>query len=381
MRLLSYSRKREMQPSIPGDVILAYVANGIEFHIIMRAALELNCPFAPLNPKTVENAKETKHYLNVLKPAVVMVPDRVISQSIIQSAPTEIERAKILLVYDGVCVTERWKDICSFVKNTSGSNSAIDSLQVKRNTEDVVLILFTSGTTSLPKGVPHSNTSLATIFINTHEVMKLDSSRVSGNHAPLSHGLGIIFFGMFHFAGAKVVHPSGSYDAGAGLAAIREEGVADIPGVPAMISAMLEHPDFKIDRYQWVEVHCYGSYGYTARTFSTLHERTKSCGSNGRIWVVRVWACLDGPPDQTPDESYPLLGAMLRVCDPETGDVMSRGEAGELHLGGPQIITRYLLGESQDAEKANSCFMTIITDTGSRQKIEPSWPKTDSQRS
>jgi long-chain acyl-CoA synthetase len=50
---------------------------------------------------------------------------------------------------------------------------------------------------------------------------------------------------MFHFAGAKVVHPSGSYDAGAGLAAIREEGVADIPGVPAMISAMLEHPDFK----------------------------------------------------------------------------------------------------------------------------------------
>lgn len=62
------------------------------------------------------------------------------------------------------------------------------------------------------------------------------------------------------------------------------------------------------------------------------------------------------PPDQTPDESYPLLRVMLRVCDPKTGDVLSRGEAGELHLGGPQIITRYFLGESQDAEKANSCF-------------------------
>ena len=340
----------------PGDVILAYVANGIEFHIIMRAALELNCPFAPLNPKTVENAKETKHYLNVLKPAVVLVPDRVISQSIIRSAPTEIERAKILLVYDGDCVTERWKDICSFVKNTSGSNSAIDSLQVKRNMEDVVLILFTSGTTSLPKGVPHSNTSLATIFINTHEVMKLDSSRVSGNHAPLSHGLGIIFFGMFHFAGAKVVHPSGSYDAGAGLAAIREEGVTDIPGVPAMISAMLEHPDFKKTDTSGLKCIVMGATDILPEHFRRCTKELKAAEAMDEYGLSESGPVWMAPPDQTPDESYPLLGAMLRVCDPETGEVLSRGEAGELHLGGPQIITRYLLGESQDVEKANSCF-------------------------
>ena len=81
---------------------------GTWYWLMLLMALS-NCPFAPLNPKTVENAKETKHYLNVSKPAVVMVPDRVISQSIIQSTPTEIERAKILLVYDGDCVTERGK--------------------------------------------------------------------------------------------------------------------------------------------------------------------------------------------------------------------------------------------------------------------------------
>jgi acyl-CoA synthetase (AMP-forming)/AMP-acid ligase II len=340
----------------PGDMILAYVANGIEFHIIMRAALELNCPFAPLNPKTVENAKETKHYLNVLKPAVVMVPDRLISQSIIQSAPTEIERAKVLLVYDGDCVTERWQDICSFVKNTSGGNSAIDSLQAKRNMEDVILILFTSGTTSLPKGVPHSNTSLATIFINTHEVMKLDYSRVCGNHAPLSHGLGIIFFGMFHFAGAKVVHPSGSYDAGAGLAAIREEGVTDIPGVPSMISAMLEHPDFKKTDTSGLKCIVMGATDVLPEHIRRCTKELKAAEAMDEYGLSESGPVWMAPPDQTPDKSYPLLGAMLRVCDPETGDVLSRGEAGELHLGGPQIITRYLLGESQDAEKANSCF-------------------------
>ncbi|KAF4632901.1 hypothetical protein G7Y89_g5223 [Cudoniella acicularis] len=350
----------------PGDVVLAYVGNGIEFHIIARAAFELNCPFAPVNPKTAENAKETKHYLNVLKPAVVIVPDRAVAQSTMKAAASEIEQAKILLAYDGEWAAEGWQDICAFVTNYSASSEAssdassssaeTDSLIVNREMEDVVLILFTSGTTSLPKGVPHTNTSLATIFINSHEAMNLDSARVCGNHAPVSHGLGILFYGMYHLEGCKIVHPSTQYDAGASLAAIREEGVTDIPGVPAMISAMLEHSDFKETDTSELKCVVMGATDVLPEHFRRCTKElqaAKAMDEYGLSETGAVWIC---PPEQAPDKSYPVLGALLRVCDPGTGDVLPRGEVGELHLGGPQVITQYLLAEGQDAETANSCF-------------------------
>lgn len=41
----------------------------------MLAALELNCVFAPWNPKTVWNDSEVKHLLGMLGPSVVVVGD------------------------------------------------------------------------------------------------------------------------------------------------------------------------------------------------------------------------------------------------------------------------------------------------------------------
>jgi len=110
----------------------------------------------------------------------------------------------------------------------------------------------------------------------------------------------------------------------------------------------------------------------------TLHERLKAAeamdeyglSESGPVWMA---------PGQTPDESYPLLGAMLEVCDPRLGTCCRGGRLGNCTWRF-QIITRYLLGESQDARGKLMLLLTIITalDQDRRSAV---MAETDSQRS
>lgn len=46
---------------------------------------------------------------------------------------------------------------------------------------------------------------------------------------------------------------------------------------------------------------------------------------------------------------YACSGARIRVCSPNSRDPVPRGRAGELHMGGPQVVESYLGGRSSDS--------------------------------
>jgi acyl-CoA synthetase (AMP-forming)/AMP-acid ligase II len=67
---------------LPGNRIAAFVHNSAEWHILFRAALELHCIFAPLNPKTANHAAEVRHVMEMLYPSVVLVQDRDVARKL-----------------------------------------------------------------------------------------------------------------------------------------------------------------------------------------------------------------------------------------------------------------------------------------------------------
>lgn len=53
---------------------------------------------------------------------------------------------------------ESWQSLDTIMQNSSDS-ATLHDLSINRTSDDVILVLMTSGTTSLPKGCPHTNRS------------------------------------------------------------------------------------------------------------------------------------------------------------------------------------------------------------------------------
>ena len=127
------------------------------------------------------------------------------------------------------------------------SDDVIENLDIVRKDEDVVVVLMTSGTTSLPKGCPHTNRSYVAQVLATNEMLGLNEGamRKALNHAVPSHLMGANFSMMFHAAGLPVVHPAAVFSAQSSVRAIELERCSDMTAVPAIVHAMVAEESLK----------------------------------------------------------------------------------------------------------------------------------------
>lgn len=126
------------------------------------------------------------------------------------------------------------------------------SSTVATDGDAAALILFTSGSSGMPKAVELSRRS---VICNQHDIMQrtgrlphlldADSAQViSLATTPMFHVGGLSSLLTHFLTGGKIVMAQGRFDAGQILALIEREGVQVWGAVPTMASRLLEHPDF-----------------------------------------------------------------------------------------------------------------------------------------
>lgn len=103
----------------------------------------------------------------------------------------------------------------------------------------IVAILFTSGTTSLPKGVPHTNTTLNAFCENLSLGGRSEESAFM-SVLPNNHAMG--YFCTLHFMmhGAAIVYPSLRFDAVAMVKALRKGNCTHTTLVPTTLHTLCE---------------------------------------------------------------------------------------------------------------------------------------------
>ena len=131
------------------------------------------------------------------------------------------------------------------------------------------------------------------------------------------------------------------------LALAEEMGATHLLGVPTMLIAMMEHPDFASRDLSTVHTVCSGGATVPAdlvrrieRTlgvqFSIIYGQTEA--SPG-VTLMK--------PDDSEEDKATTLGPVLpqtelKVIDPETGATLPIGEAGELCTRGYLVMPRLL---------------------------------------
>ena len=223
--------------------------------------------------------------------------------------------------------------------------------------DDVVLQMYTSGTTGRPKGVQLTNASLLGRMGDMCRLWRYDADSVNLVAMPLFHigGTGAALLSLLPGA-TTVLLPEVDPVRIAG--AIPEFSVTNVFLVPAVIQFLLQVPD---SDWSSLRVILYGASPIT----DTVLRRAMDRFGCDFIHLYGITECsgtvsqLDAPchdPENRPDLlrscGRPLPWNEVRVVDPDTGAVLPAGGVGEILVRSSQNM----LGYWREPAQTSACF-------------------------
>jgi long-chain acyl-CoA synthetase len=218
-----------------------------------------------------------------------------------------------------------------------------------RPAEDVddrdALILFTSGTTGLPKAIGITHGQLSARINSVTTPFRADAApTVSLMSVPFFHVGGAIgLFGNLYAGNTYVVQAR--FDAGEWLRLVQEHRVTSTFMVPTMLQRILDHPDFdKTDLTSLAAV----AYGAAAAPVALVRRAMAALPHVAFANVFGQTETLGAYTTLLPDDhrdanrvgsvGRPLPGVEIRVVDPDTGTDVEAGAVGELWVKSAQNV-------------------------------------------
>jgi long-chain acyl-CoA synthetase len=212
---------------------------------------------------------------------------------------------------------------------------------------DPVVLMYTGGTTGLPKGVlVEHRAELLNLY---HVAMRwgLDEHIVNLNQTPMFHAAtmgGVL--GVPAAGGTSTFVPL--FDPAAVMDTIEAEHVTWTVMVPTMVGMLLNHPDFRPERLASLEVLTYGASPMPTALLERvlgLYPDLKVFQGYGMTEASAVLTVL-GPDEHREGGALlrsagrPVPGVVLQIQDPD-GNPVPQGETGEVCARGGNFMREY----------------------------------------
>ncbi|MEI6136301.1 MAG: AMP-binding protein [Chloroflexota bacterium] len=343
-----------------GQAVGVMAVNCVEYAEIYYGAAAVGATLVPLNFRA--KPEELTYMIDSTDVTVLFIAERYYSiyESIAASVPTVKHVISLDFEKAGVPTLAALRD-------------AEEDIPVYTDTDDKdpTIIIFTSGTTSLPKGVVLSYQALTSLVVNTQAPADPSiKQQVVLVSVPFYHIAGATTLMSTVFSGRRlVVLPS--FDPQGWLAAVEKEGVTHTFVVPTMLKRIMEVDDF--DRYNLntLELVTYGAapmpYEVVRKAVDVFAPDKANVGlmnSYGQTEATGSMSTL-GPDDHrldgNPEENEKKLQRLRSVGRPMTdidvaimfpdGRMAPTNEEGEICIRGARVMSSYNKRED-DTESA-----------------------------
>jgi acyl-CoA synthetase (AMP-forming)/AMP-acid ligase II len=212
--------------------------------------------------------------------------------------------------------------------------------------EDEALVLFTSGTTGLPKAVPMSHAVLTgriRSWCGPFDAQSQPTSRLMC--VPMFHVGGLLGLLMSLYAGdTTVIEPR--FDAGEWLQLAERHRVDSVFLVPTMLRRILDHPDFARSDLGSLRSIAYGAAPAPPELIARATDAMPHVAfSNvfGQTETLGAYTALSADDHRDPvrraSVGRVLPGIQIRVVDPDSGKDVADGNPGELWVQSAQNVT------------------------------------------
>jgi long-chain acyl-CoA synthetase len=215
-----------------GERVILLMANSIEMTVALNAVMATGAQFAPINPFLT--LPELKKQLGDVQ-ACVIVSDKLSEEKAAQVATQFNIPTKLTLGVGGVTL-DAWK---------ADKTLALDRSRLPKP-DDLAFLIFTGGSTGVPKGVNHTHRALLYSVLQHVTVWPCEFGRERFlNVAPMFHiwGLGYSTFVPIYTQGTLVMVPR--YDADKVVQGLSDHKITVFAGGPAPIyMGLLASPMF-----------------------------------------------------------------------------------------------------------------------------------------
>ncbi|QIG80729.1 class I adenylate-forming enzyme family protein [Stakelama tenebrarum] len=219
-------------------------------------------------------------------------------------------------------------------------------------------IFFSSGTTSLPKGILHSQRAFAIQWWRWPRVfaMREPVRAWTGNGFFWSGNCAMVVGSALSTGGAVVLQRY--FDAEEALRIMEAERTSFVNGRPHQWARLQEAPN-------WAEADL-SSLHYIPRSELMLQHPTvesdwylpMSFGTTETMTICTSYSADTDPAEYKGSCGVPLPGNMLKIIDPDTREIVPLGERGEMCIKGPTLMSGYLGKAPEDCFDEQGYYCT-----------------------
>jgi acyl-CoA synthetase (AMP-forming)/AMP-acid ligase II len=330
----------------PDNPVGAMSTNGIEYVETYYAAAKIGATFVPLNYRAKH--EELTYMINTSDVHVLFVGERYLD--LVAKLRPDLTGVTHFACYD------RPADGMGHLGEILATASA-DEPFVEVDESKPTVLIYTSGTTSQPKGVALSYLNLSVYVTNTMSPADPgEDAEVTLLSVPIFHVAGVTPI-MSSVWGGRTLVILPQFDPELWLKAVQTEHVTHSFVVPTMLKRIMDHPDFQTYDLSSLKLITYGAAPMPYEVVSKAVDAF-SCGlmnAYGQTESTSTMTFL-GPDDhQIPKEPGPerekklhrlrsvgrgMDDVVIAIMD-EKNEILEPGAEGEICVMGPRIMSEY----------------------------------------
>ncbi len=329
-----------------GSRVAVMATNSPEYVEVYYACAKLGACFVPLNFRA--KREELAHMLNVSEASTLFIEKRYLDT--IMAIRGELTSLQNIVVLDAAVDGHH-------VFETLLRDGADEEVFTDVNLDDPTALIFTSGTTALPKGVELTFMNLSLYVVNTMSPadpsIDQDKTLVSVTFAHVA-GLTALLSSIW---GGRTLVTLPQFEPEAWLKAVERERVTHAFVVPTMLKRIMEHPSFGKHDLSSLQLITYGAAPMPYEVVCNAIEAF-SCGLMNAYGQTESTSSLTylGPDDHrldgSPEENEkklrrlrsvgrPMDDVTIAIMDP-MGAALPQGAEGEICVQSARVMKEYL---------------------------------------